>query len=458
MNAAIVTGGAPAGGVRAASLGPVTPQNVHEVLRRHLLVDGFDLVVDLEQSRGSILVDSRFGRRFVDFFSFFGSLPLGFNHPKMREEDFLAKLARASVHKPSNSDIYSVEMAEFVAAFERVGIPQDLPHLFLIEGGALAVENALKAAFDWKIRRNLARGKGEKGTQVIHFRQAFHGRSGYTLSLTNTADARKTMYFPKFDWPRIENPKTAFPLEGANLEAVIAAERRAVAQIEEAFRSRPDDVAAIILEPIQAEGGDNHFRPEFVQALRRLADEHEALLVFDEVQTGVGITGKFWAFEHLGVVPDLLAFGKKMQVCGVLAGRRLDEVERNVFVEPSRINSTWGGNLTDMVRATRVLQIIEEEDLVGNAREMGAFLLGELEALARDFPGSVTNPRGRGLLCAFDLPSGAVRDAVKKAAYERGLLILPCGTQSLRFRPSLTITQSELGCGLAVLREALQAT
>jgi L-lysine 6-transaminase len=435
----------------------ITPQQVHEILKRHLLVDGYDLVVDLERSHGSTLVDSRFDRRFVDFFSFFGSFPIGFNHPRMKTPEFLEKLTRAASLKPSNSDVYTVEMAEFVATFERVGIPTALPHLFVIEGGALAVENALKAAFDWKIRKNLARGKGEKGTQVIHFRQAFHGRSGYTLSLTNTADPRKTMYFPKFDWPRVENPKILWPMEGANLESVVAAEKRAVAQIEEAFRTRPDDIAAIIVEPIQAEGGDNHFRPEFFAELRRLADENEALLIFDEVQTGVGLSGKFWAYEHFGVTPDLIAFGKKMQVCGVLAGKRLDDVERNVFVEPSRINSTFGGNLTDMVRATRFLEIIEEEDLVGNARQLGAYLLHQLQALEGEMKGFVTSARGRGLLCAFDLPSPPVRDALRKAAYERGLILLGCGTQSIRFRPSLAITRDELDEGLRIMRDALRA-
>ncbi|MBI1853526.1 MAG: L-lysine 6-transaminase [Planctomycetes bacterium] len=435
----------------------IAPQQVHEILKRHLLVDGYDLVVDIDRSHGAILVDSRFDRQFVDFFSFFGSFPIGFNHPKMKSPEFQAKLAHVASLKPSISDVYFVEMAEFVATFERVGIPTELPHLFVIEGGTLAVENALKAAFDWKIRKNLARGKGEKGTQVIHFRQAFHGRSGYTLSLTNTADPRKTMYFPKFDWPRIENPKILFPLEGANLDGVVAAEKRAVSQIEEAFLARPDDIAAIIIEPIQAEGGDNHFRPEFLAELRRLADENEALLIFDEVQTGVGLTGKFWAYEHFGVVPDLLAFGKKMQVCGVLAGKRLDQVERNVFVEPSRINSTFGGNLTDMVRASRYLEIIEEEDLVGNARQLGAYLLHSLQGLASEMSGFVTSPRGRGLFCAFDLPSPPVRDALRKTAYERGLILLGCGTQSIRFRPSLAITRDELDSGLKILRDSLRA-
>jgi L-lysine 6-transaminase len=158
---------------------------------------------------------------------------------------------------------------------------------------------------------------------VIHFRQAFHGRSGYTLSLTNTADPRKTDHFPTFDWPRIDNPRIVFPLE-RHLAEVEAAEARAVAQIEEAVARHGHDIACLIVEPIQAEGGDNHFRPEFLRALRRLADRHDFLLIFDEVQTGLGMTGSMWAWQQLGVEPDLFAFGKKQ--VRPRAGRRIDEV------------------------------------------------------------------------------------------------------------------------------------
>ena len=229
--------------------------------------------------------------------------------------------------------------------------------------------NALKTAFDWKVRKNLAAGKGERGSQIIHFRQAFHGRSGYTLSLTNT-EPMKVAYFPKFDWPRIENPYIRFP-EAEHLAETEAAEARAIAAIEAAVAANPDDIAGLIIEPIQGEGGDLHFRGEFLRELRRLADEHEFLLIFDEVQTGVGMTGRMWCHQHFGVEPDVLVFGKKTQVCGILASRRMDEVEDNVFRLPSRINSTFGGNLVDMVRFGRYLEIIEEEDLVGNAARVG---------------------------------------------------------------------------------------
>jgi len=437
----------------------ITPKNVHETLAKHLLVDGFDLVVDLRKSCGSRIYDSRHDRWFLDFFSFFASAPIGMNHPKMMTPEFLEKITYVAVNKPTNPDVYTVEMAEFVDTFSRVAIPDYLPHAFFIEGGALGVENALKAAFDWKMRKNLAKGfykrlEDESRMKVIHFRQAFHGRTGYTMSLTNTEPA-KIDYYPKFNWPRILNPAIRFPLNEENLKAVMESERISLRQIKETIRTYGDDIAAMIIEPIQGEGGDNHFRKEFLQELRTIADENDMILIFDEVQTGIGLTGKMWAHQHF-VEPDMIAFGKKTQVCGFLSSSRIDEVEGNVFHKPSRINSTWGGNLTDMVRSTKYLEIIEEEKLVENAQMVGEYLLDKIRELEADFPTLISNARGRGLFCAMDLPTPQHRDEVRKRCYNKGLIMLGCGERSVRFRPPLNITKDEVDEGIGIIRRALE--
>jgi L-lysine 6-transaminase len=434
----------------------IAPAAVHATLARHMLADGYDMVLDLEKSRGRRLHDSRSGRDYLDLFSFFATLPIGFNHPRMKDPDFLAKLTRAALVNPTNSDIYSTEFAEFVEVFGRVAMRPHLPHAFFVAGGSLGVENALKAAMDWKVRQNFRRGlKQEKGHQILHFRESFHGRSGYTVSMTNTADPRKYEYFAKFDWPRVSNPHLVFPVNDAELARVQKAEGATLAEIRKAFAERKDDIAAILLEPIQAEGGDHHFRPEFLAALKAVAHENDALLIFDEVQTGVGLTGTFWAHEALGVQPDLLAFGKKMQVCGMLGGGRLDEEPDNVFKVSSRINSTWGGNLVDMVRSMRYLEIIEEEGLVKNAATVGAHLLAKLHALQAALPDVLTNARGRGLMCAIDLPDTDTRNRVADKAYDLGLVILGCGPRSLRFRPPLDITAAEIDEALEILTRAM---
>ncbi|HET7225391.1 MAG TPA: L-lysine 6-transaminase [Candidatus Eisenbacteria bacterium] len=435
----------------------ITPDQVHGVLARHMLADGYDLVLDMDKSRGRRLHDARTGRNWLDMFSFFGTLPLGINHPGLADREFQAKLLRAALVNPANSDVYTVEMAEFVETFARIAMPAHLPHVFFIAGGTLGVENALKAAFDWKVRRNFARGvKTERGHQVIHFRESFHGRSGYTLSLTNTADPRKYEYFPKFDWPRVSNPKLRFPVDDAERERVAAAERAALAEIERAFEQRGDDIACVLIEPIQAEGGDNHFRPEFLRALRDAAHAHEALLVFDEVQTGIGLTGRMWAHQWDDVRPDLMAFGKKAQVCGFMGGGKLDEEPDNVFRVSSRINSTWGGSLTDMVRIARILEIIESDRLVEHAATAGEHLRRGLQGLAGERPEVFSNARGRGLMCAVDLPDGAARDAAVERCFELGMLILPCGTRSIRFRPPLDVELGELDEGLGILKRAAE--
>lgn len=435
---------------RSRSSSDLTPDEVHGVLRASLLVDGFDLVLDLEQSHGRRIVDLRDGTAYLDMFGFFASSALGMNHPDLAEDQaFLDELAAVAVNKPSNSDIYTVPMAEFVRTFVRVLGDLALPHLFFVDGGALAVENALKVAFDWKSRLNEARGLDPAlGTKVLHLTHAFHGRSGYTMSLTNT-DPNKVARFPKFDWPRIDAP---YLEPGRDADE---ADERALTQARQAFDESPDDIACFIAEPIQGEGGDHHFRPEFFHQMAALCLERDALFVLDEVQTGVGLTGTAWAYQQLGLEPDVVAFGKKTQVCGIMAGGRVDEVPDNVFRVSSRINSTWGGNLADMVRSRRILEVIERDRLIDRARLLGSHLLSRLVELADRHP-AVSDPRGRGLMCAFTLDSAARRDAVVAELREREhVLILGTGERGIRFRPPLTVTVAELDAAVDALDRVL---
>ncbi len=435
----------------------VVPDETIPGLRDHMLVDGFDMVVDLERSHGSFFTDARSGREYLDFFSCIASMPIGMNHPKMLEPEFVEYLGKAALNKLSNADIYSQEMATFVKTFFHLAVPDHFRYAFFIEGGALAVENAIKTAMDWKVRKNFNKGyTKERGTRVLHFEGAFHGRSGYTLSLTNT-DPTKTAFFPKFEWPRVSTPHLTFPITEENLAATMAAEEQCIRQIETAFEEYRDEICAILLEPIQGEGGDRHFRPEFLQKLRSLADGHDALLIFDEVQTGLGMTGRWWAHEALGVVPDIISFGKKTQVCGILVGPRVDEVPENVFHTPSRINSTWGGALIDMVRVTRYIEIIDEEGLLKNASTMGDRIDHKMKELAAHHePGLVTNIRGMGLFRAFDLPDTGMRNRFIGAAQENGLLMVGSGSRSMRFRPPLNISSSEVDAGIEIIEKTLR--
>ena len=433
------------------------PKDVLDSLSRHMLVDGYHVVMDLRRSKGNCVYDALHEVEILDFFSNFATVPVGYNHPKMIDRAFLDELAWVAVTKPANSDIYTQEMAEFVETFTRVAVPESHGrHLFFVEGGALGNENQMKAAFDWKVRQNFRKGhRREVGTQIIHFEQAFHGRSGYTMSLTNT-DPKKTMYYPKFQWPRIVNPKLSFPLTAENVAATKRVEDLAVAQIKQALVDNRDDVAALIIEPIQGEGGDNHFRPEFLKALRTLCDESEMLFLVDEVQTGFGMTGSWWGFQTAGISPDMFSFGKKTQVCGFASNDRIMGEPDNVFAVSSRINSTWGGNLVDMFRCKKYLEIVVEENLVENAHVVGEFLLGKLAELAAEFPGKMTNIRGKGLFIAFDLPDGDLRKKVLSTWLQKhNTMALASGDRAIRLRPPLTLTKDDASLGVQRLRAAL---
>lgn len=431
----------------------LTADQVIPTLSKYMLADGFEIILDLDKSNGVTIVDQTTGDEYHDFFTFFASSPIGLNHPYLNSDEVRNTLGKVAVNKPSNSDIYTTYMAEFVETFAKIAKPDYMKHLFFISGGALAVENGLKVAFDWKVRKNFLKGyKEEKGHKVIHFKEAFHGRSGYTMSLTNT-DPTKVKYFPKFDWPRITNPKIKFRLEN-HLDEVIQLEDNALSEIDIAIKNNLDDIAVIIIEPIQAEGGDNFFRKEFFIRLREIANKNEILLMFDEVQTGFGLTGKFWASEYY-VKPDIIAFGKKAQVCGIMVSDRIDDIPDNVFKVSSRINSTWGADLTDMVRSKFILDVIKNENLVDNAKKVGEYLKFQLVKIQEEYPALISNVRGLGLMCSFDLTTTELRDHFKNYCYKEKLMILGCGEKSIRFRPPLNITENEIDKGLTIIRKVL---
>ena len=389
-------------------------------LSNHIITDGFHVVVDPDRSHGSWVVDAETGKEFLDCYSQFASQPLGWNHPSLLEAQ--DHLGRAALHKLANSDMYSKDYADFVDRFAE--LTPDFSHYFFIDGGALAVENALKAAFDWKAQKSGIRSLSTVNElDVVHFYKAFHGRTGYTLSLTNT-ELNKTKLFPQFNWSTIYD-------------------------IDKLDKYMHSEVAAIIVEPIQGEGGDKHFEAQIFHELRALADTYSSMLIFDEVQTGLGATGKMWAYEHFGVVPDMMCFGKKTQVCGFCATDRIDEVKENVFSTSGRINSTWGGNIVDMVRFQYIADAIQKYDLVSNAAQVGGHFMNALSRID-----GLHNIRGRGLMIAFDLETTAERDQLKSLLQER-MIVLTCGTRSIRLRPTLSFSKADADTACNIIEHSI---
>lgn len=447
---------APVGHADSTSNGPVSNEDNDLVrrLRAHVTGDLLDIVVDLDTGDGCRLRDRRDGTEYLDMTMYFSSAPLGHGHKGLRTPEFEAALLRTARVKPANPDFATVEQARFAETFRRVFGDPELPHLFLIEGGGPAVENALKVAFDWKTKHNSAKGIATAGRRAMHLEHAFHGRTGYTMSLTNT-DPTKVRDYPKFDWPRISSPAVE-PGPEWDSPDLLPAEHHALREAEGALRRYGAEIACFVYEPIQGEGGDRHLRPVFLREMQRLCQEHDVLTVADEVQSGGGLTGYAWAHAALGLRPDLVAFGKRLQVCGVMGGRRVSEIENNAFREPSRISSTWGGSLVDMVRATRILEVIEQDGLLRHAERMGEMLLAELRGLADEFPNPVGAPRGRGLMCAIDFTDTATRDrAIAIAREHHRTIFLPSGPRSLRWRPALSVRPDEISDAVTALRKTI---
>jgi len=430
---------------------------VVERLQKHVLADGERVIVDLERSRGSILVDAETSQELVDFHGFIASLPLGYNHPSVVEDEaYQTKLHQASQYRVAIPDIYHSYYADFVEVFASTLPIEFQSHLFFIDGGSVAVENALKTAMDYKIRRNFDRDIHGKGYQVLHLRNAFHGRTGYCLSVTNTNDPRKYAHFAKFDWPRVDVPALYFDRAGTAHRDAIGEEQALQAMRSALSQTRVHDICAILLETIQGEGGDRHLSGEFLQEVYGLSREFDCLVIFDEVQCGFGTTGKWWAFEHQPIAPDLVAFGKKTQVCGIAATQHIDTVN-NTFTTPSRISSTWGGQLVDMVRCEKIIQVIRAEHLLPQIAQQGAYILAQLREFGQQ-TGLVANVRGRGAFIGFDVVDTPTRDRVRELSKQAGCLFLTCGEVSLRFRPALTIQIWEIDRGLGILFKVLRQT
>lgn len=411
---------------------------VRYMMRKHTIGDGENIVLDYENSKGSWLVDAVTGKAYLDLASQFASQALGWNDPYLKkiEEDIVT----VGLHKFANSDYYSDVLATFTNTFSQIA--SDFEHFFFVEGGSQGVENAMKAAFDWKAKKMGLNDAAAQHLDIIHLEQAFHGRSGYTLSVTNTSP-EKTAFFPKFDWTRIVNPKA----NGHSGQEVADLENLSLQQAEDALKR--GNVAAILLETVQGEGGDNHFRANYFQQLRRLADDYEAMLILDEVQTGLGLTGKMWAYQHYGIVPDMIAFGKKTQVCGFCSTTRIDEVTNNVFRKSSRINSTWGGNSVDMLRFVAISAAIHDRQLVANAAVQGNYLLNELRKLPK-----ISNVRGLGMMLAFDLDNEMSRNNVMDRL-KKNCTILACGEKSIRLRPHLTFSEGDADVAVGFIKAAL---
>uniref|UniRef100_A0A183CLS2 4-aminobutyrate--2-oxoglutarate transaminase n=1 Tax=Globodera pallida TaxID=36090 RepID=A0A183CLS2_GLOPA len=375
----------------------------------------------------------------------------------------------SAVSRPALGAFPRTDFADLIANSLLRVAPRGLSHVQTMLCGTSANENAIKTAFihyQTRLRgggaptaqqlsscmRNEA--PGTPSLAVLGFNGSFHGRSLCMLSITRSKAIHK-VDFPAFDWPVANFPRYLYPLD-ENKQYNLEQDERCLAEVSQLIdtsKSEGRDVAALIVEPIQCEGGDHHGSARFFRGLQNICQDNGVYFIVDEVQTGGGICGTFWAHEQwdLPTPPDFVTFSKKTLIGGYFYR---DELRVN---EPYRIYNTWMGEPTKLVLLQRVVDVIKREHLVAKAGELGAKLLAGLKELESRHPNLVMNSRGLGTLCSFDMPNTAVRDGFLKKAMSKGLLIGGCGDATVRFRPALVFTKRHLDIALALLDEALKA-
>lgn len=420
------------------------------------------VVVDDEKSHGVTLVDVD-GNRFLDLFASFALGALGYNHPRLVEVARSEAFARAAVNPTSTPFLTTPAWFDYISALEQRFAPKGMAKVYCVDAGGEGVESALKTAFIVHgERRRQAHGgprnpleldaeaqqafMDNAGTDavIVSFAGAFHGRGLGPMSATHSKVIHKAD-LPAFGWPTVPFPANRHPQhqhadENHRLEAACLAE------LERVLDRYAGRVAGVIVEPVQSEGGDRHASPAFFHGVQRLAKAAGAAFILDEVQTGGGTAGTLWCHEQLDLPspPDLVCFGKKMQMGGFFAAPAYD------VRQFGRMYQTRNGDRARALLGLATLETIVGEDLLTNVRETGAYFKARLEELAERFPSLVTEPRGRGFLLAFDLPSAAVRDDFLGRCLRRGVFATYTGSRSVRLRPHLITGKAEVDEAMAV--------
>ena len=350
---------------------------------------------------------------FMDWASQIACQPLGYNHPRMVEVS--KRYSGKAPLKLAGHDYYSMEHIELLEEMSST-LPEELQSIFLINSGAEAVENAIKISYRRKPSAKIG----------ISVQGAFHGRTLGALSCTNSKTAQKKNY------PEI-------PIRRISLNNLDELNRLLKYDVD------AENVAYVIAEAIQGEGGYKFADKQWLQDLRAVTQEHNIPLILDEVQAGMGRTGKWWAFQHSGIIPDIITSGKALQVAATIGKKQMFPTDSG------SISSTWGGgDLMNMAMGLEIIKTIKEENLLEKVKVRGEYLLKRLKELEQKYP-IVTNARGLGLLIAFDLPNSEIRNRLVELNFEKGLLTLGCGPHSMRIIPPYIISESEIDEGINIL-------
>jgi 4-aminobutyrate aminotransferase/(S)-3-amino-2-methylpropionate transaminase len=420
------------------------------------------VVMDDTRSEGVWLVDVD-GNVFLDLFANFALGALGYNHPALADVARSPAFLAAAANPTSTPFVTTPSWLEFMETMQARFAPRGMTHMFCVDGGGEGIESALKAAFIVHGERRREAGGAPRdplqlpeadraaimdnaGTDavVVSFAGAFHGRGLGPMSATHSKVIHKAD-LPAFAWPTAPFPANRFPLAD-HAAANARAEAGALEALEAILEQYAGRVAAVLVEPVQSEGGDRHASPAFFRGVQALAARAGAAFILDEVQTGVGITGTLWAHEQLDLPhpPDIVCFGKKMQMGGFFATPAYD------ISQFGRMYQTRNGDRARALLGLATLRTIAADGLLANVRETGAHFLTRLQDLATAFPTLVTEPRGKGFLLAFDLPSPALRDEFNTRALGKGVFASYTGARSVRLRPHLVTTKAHVDEAMGV--------
>lgn len=358
------------------------------------------------------------GNTFLDFASQVGSITLGYNNPELKQ--VIAQYSKYHPVKYAGQDFAVKEHLDFIEELITI-TPKGMNAAFLINSGAEAVENCLKIALR----------KQKYAKFGISFEGAFHGRTLGALSCTNSKAVHKKHF--------LSIPMKRLPFNESALEGL----QRIIEQ-----EAHPSEIGFIIIEPIQGEGGYNIASEGLIKGLRKFTKEHDIPFIADEVQTGMGRTGKWWALQHYNITPDIMASAKALQVGAAIANRKL-------FPEEGAISSTWGGgHILDLAVGLETIRIIKRKKLLGYIQKMGLYLVKRLIELQEKNP-KIKNARGKGLMVAFDMPSKQEKDSFIKECLKKGLVMLGCGKSTVRLIPPYIVSEEEIDKAISIINSVL---
>lgn len=406
-----------------------------------------NMLANYQNSVGNYIADLD-GNFLLDVYAQIASIPIGYNNPALLSVATSPEMASSIVNRPALGNFPQHDWAAILKSGILKVAPKWLDQVFTAMAGSDANESAYKAAFMW--RRRQERGgpnveftvdemkssmnnqvPGSPQLSILSFRSGFHGRLFGSLSTTRSKPIHK-LDIPAFDWPQAPFPMLKYPLSAYEAENA-AEEKRCLEEAENLIKTFHHPVAAIIVEPIQSEGGDNHASPTFFKGLREITRRNNVLMIVDEVQTGFGATGRFWAHEHWDMAdpPDMVTFSKKAQAAGYYYGNF--ELRPN---KPYRQFNTWMGDPSKAILLRAIVEEIERLDLVRNTAAVGEYLYDGLESLACKYPEEILNLRGKGqgTFIAWDSPR---RDELLKLAKTEGINIGGSGESAVRLRPML---------------------